>query len=289
MKIIKGSKQLQEERSRIEGRSIGLVPTMGALHSGHISLVEKSLNDNNITIVSIFVNPTQFNNPDDLEKYPRTLENDIEILSSELGRNDIVFVPENNDIYNYEKPYNINLGKLDRVMEGEHRPGHFKGVVRIVRILFDLCRPSAAYFGRKDFQQMAVIRQLVLQGNYNINIVACPIVREENGLARSSRNERLPAEVRRKAGIIFKTLSENNKQQLPVDIQKLKEKIISQINETDPFRVEYFEIVDNDNLEPLNHAGEIEQNNSYTGCIAVYANDVRLIDNTEFSFLFSKG
>ncbi|MCF8223810.1 MAG: pantoate--beta-alanine ligase [Bacteroidales bacterium] len=289
MKIIKGSKQLQEERNRIEGRSIGLVPTMGALHSGHVSLVERSLNDNNITIVSIFVNPTQFNNPDDLEKYPRTLDNDIEILSSELGRNDIVFVPENNDIYNYEKPYNINLGKLDRVMEGEHRPGHFKGVVRIVRILFDLCRPSAAYFGRKDFQQMAVIRQLVLQGNYNINIVACPIVREENGLAMSSRNERLPAEVRRKAGIIFKTLSENNKQQLPVDIQKLKEKIISQINEAEPFRVEYFEIVDDDKLEPLNHAGEIEQNSSYTGCIAVYANDVRLIDNTEFSFLFSKG
>lgn len=289
MKIIKGSKQLQEERNRIEGRSIGLVPTMGALHSGHVSLVERSLNDNNITIVSIFVNPTQFNNPDDLEKYPRTLENDIEILSSELGRNDIVFVPENNDIYNYEKPYNINLGKLDRVMEGEHRPGHFKGVVRIVRILFDLCRPSAAYFGRKDFQQMAVIRQLVLQGNYNINIVACPIVREENGLAMSSRNERLPAEVRRKAGIIFKTLSENNKQQLPVDIQKLKEKIISQINEVEPFRVEYFEIVDDDKLEPLNHAGEIEQKSSYTGCIAVYANDVRLIDNTEFSFLFSKG
>lgn len=289
MKIIKGSKQLQEERNSIEGRSIGLVPTMGALHSGHVSLVERSLNDNNITIVSIFVNPTQFNNPDDLEKYPRTLENDIEILSSELGRNDIVFVPENNDIYNYEKPYNINLGKLDRVMEGEHRPGHFKGVVRIVRILFDLCRPSAAYFGRKDFQQMAVIRQLVLQGNYNINIVACPIVREENGLAMSSRNERLPAEVRRKAGIIFKTLSENNKQQLPVDIQKLKEKIISQINEVEPFRVEYFEIVDDDKLEPLNHAGEIEQKSSYTGCIAVYANDVRLIDNTEFSFLFSKG
>jgi len=289
MKIIKGSKQLQEERNRIEGRSIGLVPTMGALHSGHVSLVERSLNDNNITIVSIFVNPTQFNNPDDLEKYPRTLENDIDILSSELGRNDIVFVPENNDIYNYEKPYNINLGKLDRVMEGEHRPGHFKGVVRIVRILFDLCRPSAAYFGRKDFQQMAVIKQLALQGNYNINIVACPIVREENGLAMSSRNERLPAEVRQKAGIIFKTLSENNKQQLPVDIQKLKEKIISQINAVDPFRVEYLEIVDDDKLEPVKHAGEIEQNSSYTGCIAVYANDVRLIDNTEFSFLFSKG
>jgi len=289
MKIINGSKQLQEERNRIEGRSIGLVPTMGALHSGHVSLVQRSLNDNNITIVSIFVNPTQFNNPDDLEKYPRTLENDIEILSSELGSNDIVFVPENNDIYNYEKPYNIKLGKLNRVMEGEHRPGHFKGVVRIVRILFDLCRPSAAYFGRKDFQQMAVIKQLVLQGNYNINIVACPIVREENGLAMSSRNERLPAEVRQKAGIIFKTLSENNKQQLPVDIQKLKEKIISQINAVDPFRVEYLEIVDDDKLEPVKHAGEIEQNSSYTGCIAVYANDVRLIDNTEFSFLFSKG
>lgn len=289
MKQLSTTSALKEELDNRGAGATGLVPTMGALHEGHLSLVKESLKDNDTTVVSIFVNPTQFNDAGDLLKYPRTVEADMEMLSGILRPGDIVFTPETADIYGNEKIPDIELGELDKIMEGEHRPGHFTGVVRIVNILFELCRPDRAYFGRKDFQQLAVIKSLVRQTGMNIQIIECPVVREPNGLAMSSRNSRLPATVREKAGIIFKTLSRYNKVHDRVDIRDLKESVISEINAEDGFRVEYFEIVDDNELKPLKSVSEIRNDKSYTGCIAVFAGEVRLIDNVKFSFLFAKG
>ncbi|HCC70457.1 MAG TPA: pantoate--beta-alanine ligase [Bacteroidales bacterium] len=284
MKQIGTSSALKNQLEMIRGKSTGLVPTMGALHAGHILLVEKSVGDNDITIVSIFVNPTQFNDKRDLEKYPRTLNSDLEILSEMLGKDDMVFTPAADDIYNNEKIPGIDLGHLDKIMEGEHRPGHFMGVVRIVNILFELCLPQRAYFGRKDFQQLAVIKSLVKQSGIKTNIIECPIVREANGLAMSSRNSRLLPEMREKAGIIYRTLEKYREQALTVDITALKNNIITEINAQKGFKVEYFEIVDDIELKPLVSVTDINNESHYTGCIAVYAGEVRLIDNIKFSF-----
>ncbi|MEA1885796.1 MAG: pantoate--beta-alanine ligase [Bacteroidota bacterium] len=289
MKQIDTTAALRSEVRRQKGKSIGLVPTMGALHAGHTSLVEQSIRDNDITIVSIFVNPTQFNDATDLVKYPRTLDVDLRILSAILGTDDIVFTPGADDIYRNEKIPPIDLGHLDKIMEGKHRPGHFMGVVRIINILFDLCKPDRAYFGRKDFQQLAVIKTLVKQKELDIKIIGCPIVREDNGLALSSRNERLSPAMREKAGIIYQTLKKYHEQFVPFDINTLKNNVISEINAVEGLSVEYFEIVDNNDLMPLDSVNDISSNKSYTGCIAVYAGDVRLIDNIGFSFHFTKG
>lgn len=289
MKKIESTAALKSEIRKQKGKSIGLVPTMGALHAGHTSLVEQSSRDNDITIVSIFVNPTQFTDTTDLVKYPRTMDKDLDILSDILAKEDIVFTPGADDIYRDEKIPPVNLGQLDKIMEGKHRPGHFMGVVRIVNILFDLCKPDRAYFGRKDFQQLAVIKTLVKQRRLKIKIIGCPIIREDNGLAMSSRNERLSPEMREKAGTIYKTLEKYHEQVMPVDINELKKNVISDINGVEGLSVEYFEIVDDDHLEPLDSANDISSEKSYTGCIAVYAGDVRLIDNIEFSFRFTKG
>ncbi|MFO7754398.1 MAG: pantoate--beta-alanine ligase [Bacteroidales bacterium] len=312
MKQITDPAGLRRELDRQRERTRGLVPTMGALHRGHISLIERSKAENDITIVSIFVNPTQFNNPDDLAKYPRDLASDIDKLSQILGDGDIVFTPEAEDIYRGEEMPAVDLGHLNTVMEGQHRPGHFMGVVRIVKILFELCRPHRAYFGRKDFQQLAVIKTMVRQLGMDIQITGCPVVREENGLAMSSRNERLPDGLRRKAGIIYSTLRKYSEQQ-PGDIEKpggkegagdigelkdieksgyidvLKEKVRAEINAVDGLNVEYFEIVDDDKLYPLRSVNDIRSGKNYTGCIAVYAGKVRLIDNMQFFFPFAKG
>ncbi len=288
MKQIESTTALKGEIRKQKGKSIGLVPTMGALHAGHTSLVEQSTRDNDITIVSIFVNPTQFTDAADLVKYPRTPDKDLDILSNMLAPDDIVFTPRADDIYRDEKIPPVNLGQLDKIMEGKHRPGHFMGVVRIVNILFNICKPDRAYFGRKDFQQLAVIKTLVEQRKLKIKIIGCPIVREDNGLAMSSRNERLSPEMRKKAGIIYKTLEKYHEQVMPVDINALKTNVISDINAVEDLSVEYFEIVDDD-LKPLDSASDISSEKSYTGCIAVYAGDVRLIDNIGFSFQFTKG
>ncbi|MFP4489726.1 MAG: pantoate--beta-alanine ligase [Bacteroidales bacterium] len=312
MKQITDPAGLRRELDRHRERTRGLVPTMGALHRGHISLIERSKAENDITIVSIFVNPTQFNNPDDLAKYPRDLAADIDKLSQILDDGDIVFTPGAEDIYRDEEMPAINLGHLNTVMEGQHRPGHFMGVVRIVKILFELCRPHRAYFGRKDFQQLAVVKTMVRQLGMDIQVTGCPVVREDNGLAMSSRNERLPAELRSKAGIIYSTLRKYSGQR-PGDIERngdiekpwgienpgykegagdiegLKEKVKQEINAVDGLNVEYFEIVDDDKLYPLRSVNDIRRGKNYTGCIAVYAGKVRLIDNMQFFFPFAKG
>lgn len=289
MKQIKSTADLIGELDKQQGKTIGLVPTMGALHSGHTSLVDRSIIENDISIVSIFVNPTQFNDASDLKKYPRTINTDLAMLSEILGPDDIVFVPEADDIYRDEQIPPIDLGHLDKIMEGKHRPGHFMGVVRIVKILLDLCQPGRAYFGRKDFQQLAVIRTLVKQTGIKTEIIGCPIVREEHGLAMSSRNTRLSPSIRKKAGIIYQTLKKYNQQTVPCDIKSLKNKVIEEINACEHFNVEYFEIVDDDELIVLTSVFDIKRGCSYTGCIAVYAGEVRLIDNIQFSFLFPKG
>ncbi len=289
MKHIITTSGLRDELAGREIRLTGLVPTMGALHEGHLSLVKRSAGENSLTIVSIFINPTQFNDAGDLEKYPRKIESDIAMLSPLLKHDDIVFTPEADDIYRDEKVPDINLGHLDSVMEGEHRPGHFRGVIRIVNLLFSICKPDRAYFGRKDFQQVAVIKTLVKQAGLNTEIISCPIVREDNGLAMSSRNERLSPELRNKAGIIYKTLRKYSNLTEYQDIDKIKKTVAGEINESGNFRVEYFEIVDDDELKPLRSVTETDGRKKYTGCIAVYAGDVRLIDNTEFYFPFTKG
>ena len=289
MKQIQTTAGLMGELDKEKGKTIGLVPTMGALHSGHTSLVARSVNENDITIVSIFVNPTQFNDAGDLEKYPRTTTTDLAVLSEILGHDDIVFIPEADDIYRDEKIPSIDLGHLDKIMEGRHRPGHFMGVVRIVKILLDLCQPGRAYFGRKDFQQLAVIRTLVKQTGIKTEIIGCPVVREDNGLAMSSRNTRLSPSLRQKAGIIYQTLKKYQQQTVPFEIKSLKNKVIEEINACDHLDVEYFEIVDDDELNVLMSVDDIKEERSYTGCIAVYAGEVRLIDNIQFSFLFPKG
>ncbi len=289
MKHITTTGDLKSELGKEQGKSIGIVPTMGALHAGHISLVERSVNENDITVVSIFVNPTQFNNSNDLARYPRTINADIERLSGIMSPCDFVFTPGADDIYLDEKIPDVDLGHLDKIMEGKHRPGHFIGVVRIVKILFDLCRPGRAYFGLKDFQQLAVIKTMVNQTGLLTEIIGCPIIREANGLAMSSRNARLSPAMREKAGIIYQTLKKYNEQTLAVDVKTLKRSIIEEINREDGFIVEYFEIVDDDELKPLLYATDINSEKDYTGCIAVYAGDVRLIDNLKFSFLFHKG
>ena len=289
MKHIHTTAGLKSEMKKQKGKSIGMVPTMGTLHSGHTSLVVRSVSENDITVVSIFVNPTQFNDANDLVKYPRTINFDLEILSDILGPGDIVFTPEADDIYSDEQIPMIDLGHLDKIMEGKHRPGHFMGVVRIVNILLDLCRPGRAYFGLKDFQQLAVLRTLFKQKDLKTKIIGCTIVREDSGLAMSSRNNRLSPSMRQKAGIIYHTLKKYHEQTVPFDINKLKNKVIEEINANDQFNVEYFEIVDDNELKLLTSVNDIKKENSYTGCIAVYAGEVRLIDNIQFSFLFPKG
>lgn len=289
MKQITDPAELRRELDRHRDKTRGLVPTMGALHKGHISLIERSAAENDISIISIFVNPTQFNRPDDLAKYPRDLASDMDMLSQYMGGEDIVFTPEADDIYLGEQVPDIDLGHLNTIMEGRHRPGHFMGVVRILKILFDLCRPHRAYFGRKDFQQLAVVRTMVRKLGLDVQIKGCPVVREESGLAMSSRNERLPATLRRKAGSIYSILKKYSEQPRPVDITALKERVKAEINAVNGLDVEYFEIVDDDKLCPPRSVNDIEAGKNYTGCIAVYAGDVRLIDNIQFSFPFAKG
>jgi len=265
-------------RLRNEGKTIGFVPTMGALHLGHISLVKQSSSENNITIVSIFVNPTQFNNIEDLEKYPRNLEADFALL--EKNACDYVFVPEVSEMYPEKDNRIFDFGNIDKVMEGKHRPGHFNGVGQIVSKLFEAVPAHSAYFGLKDFQQLAIINELVRQLEIDIQVVACPIVREENGLAMSSRNERLTKEQRDEAGIIFATLSEIKKRSKFENIKNVRDWAINEINSNPSFQVEYIEIVDNKNLMSID---TWENENGISVCIALFADQVRLIDNIQLS------
>jgi pantoate--beta-alanine ligase len=275
MKLVKTVKELQDDLQQLRNQgSVGFVPTMGALHKGHISLVENAARENNVVVVSIFVNPTQFNDPKDLERYPRTLESDLEKLSHTVC--DLVFVPAVNEVYPGPDTRKFQFGTLETVMEGKHRPGHFNGVAQVVSKLFDMVKPDKAYFGLKDFQQLAIIKNMVKQLNLPVEIVSCPIIREESGLAMSSRNELLTKEERKNAALISETLAEAKKLTGQKSVQELVEWVSEKINKNQFLNVEYFEIVDDINLQPIKNWDE---ENTKVGCVAVYCGKVRLIDN----------
>lgn len=262
---------LDERRGR---GTVGFVPTMGALHKGHISLVEKAMQENPVVVVSIFVNPTQFNDPKDLERYPRTLESDLKLL--EKTGCHIVFAPSVSEIYPEPDTRKFDFGLLEAVMEGKHRPGHFNGVAQVVSKLFEFVKPDKAYFGLKDFQQLAIIKNMVKQLNLPVEIVPCPIVREESGLAMSSRNELLSREERKNAAVISETLFRAKELCREKSVEELKKWIAGNINKNPYLTVEYVEIVDDETLQPVKNLTD-EKNN--VCCVAVYCGKVRLIDN----------
>lgn len=259
---------------RADGLSIGFVPTMGALHRGHISLLEQSIKENDINIVSIFINPIQFNNKQDLEKYPRTLEDDCKKLE-EAGC-DIVFAPSAGEMYPEEVKEHYDFGQLEKVMEGEHRPGHFNGVAVVVKRLFDICMPHKAYFGEKDFQQLAIIKALVEQENMPLEIIGCPIIREEDGLAMSSRNIRLSPEERSIAPEIFKSLNWIKQQAGDRSIGEIVILAEEKLNTMPGMKVEYIFIADEGTLMPVQSWDEADNIRAF---IALFMGDVRLIDN----------
>jgi pantoate--beta-alanine ligase len=276
MQIVSTTADLEAvlSRWRTEGRSIGLVPTMGALHEGHLTLVRRSVAENANTVVSIFVNPTQFNNPVDLEKYPRDLNRDAQLLSS-VGC-DLVFAPTVDEIYSAEElnaPFQYDFEGLDQVMEGRFRPGHFNGVVQVVSKLFRLTAPYKAYFGQKDFQQLAIIRHMTRTMGFGIEIIECPIVREPSGLAMSSRNERLTLHQREIAASISKVLFECRTFVPEKSPSEVVAWVDTQIGNTEGLRLEYFEIANSTTLQTAKSWEE-----PTVGCIAVFCGDVRLID-----------
>jgi len=266
---------LSKERSA--GKSIGFVPTMGALHQGHLELVKRSALENDVTAVSIFVNPTQFNNAGDLLKYPRTLEADCDLLRTVACN--YVFAPNVQEIYPEPDTRQFDFGSLATVMEGRFRPGHFNGVAQVVSRLFEIVQPDKAYFGEKDFQQLAIVRELVRQLGLDVQIIACPIVREKDGLAMSSRNRRLSENQRKQAIIISKTLFESKKKKNILSVPELKQWVIDQINTASELQVEYFEIVDGFTLQSIE---EWKDTDYPVGCVAVFAGEVRLIDNVAY-------
>lgn len=256
--------------------SLGLVPTMGALHLGHLSLIKKALVENKTVIISIFINPTQFDNRNDLEKYPADLEKDIALLE-DLPGDLAVFAPHKDDMYDGQvaaSAYKFN--GLDKVMEGTFREGHFQGVATIVELLLRTVAPKRAYFGEKDFQQLQIIKNVVAQKNLPVTIVGCPIVREPNGLAMSSRNERLSAKARDQAGFIHQTLLTAKLKFGTENAQEIRDWALGVFNKAEGFRLEYFEIVDETTLTPIQAK---QKNLKYRAFVAVYVEDVRLIDN----------
>lgn len=274
-KIIK----LQEHLNQLRNLgSVGFVPTMGALHRGHISLVEKAKKENKTVVVSIFVNPTQFNDPNDLKRYPRNLEADMKLLKS-TGC-DVVFAPEAEEIYPEPDPDSywekFDFGNLEKVMEGKHRPGHFNGVAQVVSKLFEIVKPDKAYFGLKDFQQLAVINKMVKMLGMPVEVVPCPIIREESGLAMSSRNELLSKIERENAALIFRTLAEAQNLAGQFSVRELENQVTETINKNPYLNVEYFEIVNFENLQPVKNW---QEEGKKIGCIAVFCGKVRLIDN----------
>lgn len=262
---------------REQGHSVGLVPTMGALHAGHASLVERSVKENDVTVVSIFLNPTQFNDKKDLERYPRTLEADCELL--EKCGAQVVFAPSVEEVYPEPDTRVFCYPPTDSVMEGAFRPGHFNGVCQIVSKLFDYVEPDRAYFGEKDYQQICVIRRMVEDLKMNINIVACPVIREESGLARSSRNTLLSDDERQLAAHIYRVLSESRKKQMSV--AETHEFVVSEIDAIEGLKVQYFSIVDGLTLADVSTWDDAE---SVVGCITVYcgAVPIRLIDHIRY-------
>ena len=276
MKIISGVSELEIFlRKRSKNKSLGFVPTMGALHQGHLSLVKKSMAQNNISLCSIFVNPTQFNNTNDLGSYPVRLDADLKILE-EIGC-DIVFTPSKTEMYPEGfAARSYDFGSLDKVMEGANRPGHFEGVAMVVSRLFEIIQPQRAYFGERDFQQLAIIRSLTAQSFKNIEIVPCPILREPDGLAMSSRNLLLDENLRAAAPRIYQRLLGLHKQTKTKTVAELKQWVVEEFNSDKDLRLEYIEISDASSLKKTMQWSDYQK---HIACIAVLAGSVRLIDN----------
>lgn len=280
MKIYTQQKELKNTilTYKKAGKSIGFVPTMGALHEGHLSLISKSLSDNDITVVSIFVNPTQFNNAEDLKKYPRTLEADVEKIKK-VNEQVIIYAPEAEDIYGENViSEKFNFEGLDKVMEGEFRPGHFDGVGTVVKKLFEIVTPDKAYFGEKDYQQLLIIKKMVVQTQLPVQVIGCPIVRDERGLALSSRNQRLSEQKKEEAAYIYKVLQEVKNQFKIKTFDEIQSWVKKQFENKEGFDLEYFTIAEADTLVK---AVEKEAVKNYRSFIAVYVDGVRLIDNSE--------
>ena len=260
----------------LEKKAVGLVPTMGALHEGHLSLIQKALSENDIVVVSIFVNPTQFNNAEDLEKYPRNLSGDIKTIER-LSQEVVIFAPEISEMYeNTPKAISFDFGGLDKVMEGKFREGHFQGVATIVEKLFELVKPTRAYFGEKDYQQILIIKSMLEQRKLPVTLVHFPIVREESGLAMSSRNERLSPEGRKQAAFIYSVLQEAQKLFTTASVAEVEAFVKEQFSQKKGFDLEYFTITKADTLEEVK---EKKSSESYRAFITVYVEGVRLIDN----------
>ena len=279
MKLCQTTADLQEEvaLAKAAGKSIGLIPTMGALHEGHGSLIAAARKENELVIVSVFVNPTQFNDKHDLETYPRTLDKDCTLLEP-VGC-DYVFAPSAEEMYPEPDTRTFDLGTVSEVMEGAKRPGHFNGVCQIVSKLFDAVQPDRAYFGEKDFQQIAVIRAMVKQLDIPVKINDCPILREADGLALSSRNVRLTPEQRQKAPLIARTLKESTNFVPEKSVQEVIDYVVNTINADPIMRVEYYEIVDGNTMESIKNWSDTTYP---VGCITVYCGEVRLIDNIKY-------
>ncbi|WP_302571007.1 pantoate--beta-alanine ligase [Phocaeicola coprocola] len=279
MKLIQTIQELRTELDalRKEGKTIGLVPTMGALHAGHASLVKRAVAENDVVVVSDFVNPTQFNDKNDLLKYPRTLDADCKLLE-ECGAS-FVFAPSVEEIYPEPDTRQFSYAPLDTVMEGKFRPGHFNGVCQIVSKLFLIVEPTRAYFGEKDFQQLAIIREMVRKYPFNLEIVGCPIVREADGLALSSRNARLSDEQRIQALQISKTLFASVEYAQTHTLAETKAFVESAISIAEGLRLEYFEIVDGNSLQTV---CDWKDSSYIVGCITVFCGEVRLIDNIKY-------
>lgn len=279
MLLIRTVTELQEALSllRRTEKSVGFIPTMGALHQGHISLVKKSIEDNEVTVVSVFVNPTQFNDKNDYNKYPRTLERDAQLLG-DVGV-DFVFAPNEKEIYPEPDTRQFDFGLLDKVMEGKYRPGHFNGVGQVVSRLFDIVKPDVAYFGEKDFQQLAIIREMVKQLGLPVRIAGMPILREESGLAMSSRNERLTPEQRTTAAKIYAVLKDSLMLAKSKPVEDVIKEVEDSINKEKDLKVEYYDIVDGYTLQPIQKWSDTKY---AVGCIAVFCGDVRLIDNITY-------
>ena len=279
MKVIHTIEDFQAGLSvlKAQGKKVGLVPTMGALHAGHASLVKRSVNENDVTVVSVFVNPTQFNDKNDLVKYPRTLEADCKLLE-DCGAT-LVFAPSVEEMYPEPDTRQFGYAPLDTVMEGAFRPGHFNGVCQIVSKLFDAVKPHRAYFGEKDFQQLAIIREMVRQMKFDLEIVGCPIVREEDGLALSSRNARLSSDERENALNISRTLFKSRTFAATHSVSETQKMVEDAIAAAPGLRLEYFEIVDGNTLQKI---GDWNETSYAVGCITVFCGEVRLIDNIKY-------
>jgi pantoate--beta-alanine ligase len=289
MKIVNTVKGLQESLKKQTLKPVAFVPTMGALHEGHLALVEMAISKSPLVVVSIFVNPTQFNDKNDLKNYPRNIEKDSLMLGKILREDDILFAPGVEEIYPEEDKRVFHFGNLDKVMEAKQRPGHFNGVAQVVSRLFSIVNPDIAIFGQKDFQQLAVIRSLVNQLALKIRIIGHPIVREADGLAMSSRNQLLEPQIRKNAPVIYNTMSEAAEMIRKFEISEIGEFVKERINSKPDFETEYFEIADEKELVPVNSKAGMEAGKQYYGFIAVKAGKVRLIDNIKMNWSEPKG